>query len=164
MATYDYTEGTQAQSATMMSYASAHSCHVLKRKFNVATVIDWNSTLTSNSKISSGDVFKVLAIPDDTYVLLMGMKVITAFGACTDIDLGSGGDPNGWLDAKDPNGASAGAHFWTDVDEAWGPDNYLGYVYTSADTLDIVFNADETTGEALIWAVTFDVADDEGTD
>ena len=165
MATYDYTEGTQAQSAEMASYASVHSCHVLKRKFDVATVIAWNTTLTANAKITSGDIFKVLPVPDDSWVIGAGLKVITAFGACTDLDLGTNGGDQ-FEDGGDPNGATAGAHLRMLPDDDYGTATAktFGNVYTTADTIDTKFNADETTGTALYWAVMFDLADDVGTD
>ena len=165
MATYDYTEGTQAQSAKMMAYASAHNCHVVKRKFNVVTVIAWNTTLTANAKITSADIFKVIPVPDDTWVIMAGLKVITAFGACTDLDLGTNGGDE-FEDAGDPNGATAGDHLRMGPDDDYGTatGKTFGYIYTTADTIDMTFKADETTGVALIYAVMFDLADDVGTD
>ena len=165
MSTYDYTEGTQAQSAKLMSYASAHNCHVVKRKFDVATVIAWNTTLAANAEIGSGDIFKVIPVPDDTWVIMAGMKVITAFGACTDVDIGTNGGDE-FYDGGDPNGATAGAHIRLIPDQDYGTatGKTFGYLYTTADTIDFKFNAAETTGTALLYAIMFDVADDVGTD
>lgn len=162
MATYDYTVGSQGENAKSMGYASAHSAFVLKRKFDVETVIAWDSTLTANAKITSGDVFKVLAVPDDTFVHATGFKIITAFAACTDIDIGpDGGDQ--FQDGADPTG-TAGSHLITLVGDDYGANNVMGYVFTTGNTIDITFNADETSGTILIYAIAFDVADDEGTD
>ena len=164
MATYDYAPGAMAENTKMFGYSEGRGCFIVKRKFNVATVIAWNATLTAAAKITSADVFKVIGVPDDTlFMNVSGMKIITAFGACTDIDMGrAGGDEI--IDGLNPAGATAGNHLITVHGDDWGTDTLCGYVFVAADTIDITFKADETTGHALIWAVLFDVSDNVGED
>lgn len=163
MATYDYTEGEQATTGVKaLGFANVHAVHVPKRKFDVPTVIAWNATLTTAAKITSGDIFQLIPVPDDTLVLNGGCKVITVPG-CNSIDFGVAGGAE-LLSAVDLSGVAAGAHSILLVTSSWGADALMGYVFTSADTLDIQFNADATTGEFLFYAICVDVADDVGNE
>lgn len=159
MPTYDYTQGVQAQSVTMYAYSGAHSVFVVKRRFDVATVIAWNTTLTTDAKITSGDIFKVIPVADDTWVTHGGLKVITALGSCTSLDFGTAGGVE-ILSAVNPGAGVAGAHSIMLVSATWGSDNLQGYTFTVADTLDIQFNADEVSGTLLMYAVVADVGSD----
>ena len=87
MATVDLTGG-QGTGTHMPS--RLRGMHVIEKTFNVAKLIS-DGTISS---VSSGDIFQVLDIPAESWVLHAGAEVITAFSSSTtvDIDFGEGDD------------------------------------------------------------------------
>ena len=165
MGTYDYTSGSKSENAKMLAYAEAHNVFVLKRKFTGNVALASDSTLTTNGKFTTGDIMKIIGMPDDTLVLLGGVKILAAW-SCTDLDMGrAGGDEI--FDGYDISAGTVGDHKITAVGDDWGANSLMGYVFTAADTIDIKFTgADETyvtaggnNCQGLFWVLCADVSD-----
>jgi hypothetical protein len=96
-----------------------------------------------------------IEIPAGAVVLDVVLKVGTAWAGGTDVQLGDGTDPDGWISATQgavanlTTGATvraAGAYAIGDAATNRG----LGKVYASADTLDVAFTGTFTAGTATI--------------
>lgn len=94
-------------------------------------------------------------LPAGSVVLDVIMKVGTAWAGGTDVQVGDGTDPDGWISATQgavanlTSGATvraAGAYAIGDAATNKG----LGKVYASADTLDVAFTGTFTAGTATI--------------
>jgi hypothetical protein len=94
-------------------------------------------------------------LPAGSVVLDVVLKVGTAWAGGTDVQLGDGTDPDGWISATQgavanlTTGATvraAGAYAIGDAATNRG----LGKVYASADTLDVAFTGTFTAGTATI--------------
>ena len=94
-------------------------------------------------------------LPAGAVVLDVVLKVGTAWAGGTDVQLGDGTDPDGWISATQgavanlTTGATvraAGAYAIGDAATNRG----LGKVYASADTLDVAFTGTFTAGTATI--------------
>jgi hypothetical protein len=94
-------------------------------------------------------------LPAGSVVLDVIMKVGTAWAGGTDVQVGDGTDPDGWISATQGAVANltagatvraAGAYAIGDAATNKG----LGKVYASADTLDVAFTGTFTAGTATI--------------
>jgi hypothetical protein len=105
------------------------------------------------TKDSSG---ATVALPAGSVVLEVVMKVGTAWAGGTDVQIGDGTDPDGWISATQGAVANltagatvraAGAYAIGDAATNKG----LGKVYASADTIDVAFTGTFTAGTADIF-------------
>jgi hypothetical protein len=97
-----------------------------------------------------------VALPAGSVVLDVVMKVGTAWAGGTDVQIGDGTDPDGWISATQGAVANltagatvraAGAYAIGDAATNKG----LGKVYASADTLDVAFTGTFTAGTADVF-------------
>lgn len=108
--------------------------YIGKDKHYVAkTVID----LTGGA-ITAADIYQSLALREDTLVRSVHIEILTApVGTSLIIDIGDGGDANGWIGSF--NVTTGGEGSWDH--SASADDAYVsidGYFYTTADTIDVV--------------------------
>lgn len=94
--------------------------------------------------ITQADVYQCLAIPAKTKVVEVCTEVITAaVGTTLTMDIGDGGATNGW-DAS-VNGKTEQQNYSANGTDARAVATGNGYVYTTADSIDIVM----TTATAI---------------
>lgn len=142
---------------------------VLKKRIDIPTLIanqshgqalldDDGNVLTlpaTGFSNTNSDILRVFKIPAGTFVFGAGINVVTAEGAVSVVDLGDGDDPNGWLAAVDLNAVAAEV---TQVADGYGPDNVSGVMYTSDDSLDLVWGTDDTNAAIFdVWAMAVKV-------
>ena len=93
MATFDLTskDTTGVSSDSIVAMPSAKNTHVMR---NIEAYLDIDALVAAGGSFSDGDVFQVLEIPANTFVLNAGAEVMKAFtGSCTlDMDIGTSGD------------------------------------------------------------------------
>ena len=115
---------------------------------NVPDFIARNATLTTNKKITSGDVFQIINVPAHTLVKWTAVKVITACTAGTTVDIGiAGGDE--FQDGVNVVTVSSASTLLADD---YGAGAVQHKHFTAADTIDLTFKADETIGEFIVFA------------
>jgi hypothetical protein len=149
--TYDYSGGGNAA----LSAIQGGKCYVIERVVDVPTLMATGG-LKTTTKITADEMIGVLPIPAYTLVTWVGCRIVTAGTGSATIDIGDGADEKGW-DAAVAIDAAAG----TQTATVHGTDAYAvlnGKLYTSADTIDVQFNADTTTGKFIIQAVCFDLS------
>lgn len=145
MATYDYLAGE-----TKFSWDNAGKLMVLKRTMNTAAIIASNATLTANAKITSGDIIQAIYAPAQFHCLFTTIRVVTACTAGTTVDIGvAGGDE--FQDGADVVTVSTVTTLSATDDYGYATVN--GHLFTSADTIDCTYKADETAGEFVLYAV-----------
>lgn len=126
MATIDKT-GT-GPTAGVKHLTGLGGCYVLER------IID----LTGGA-ITQADVYQCIAVPAKTKVVEVMTEVMTAaVGTTLTMDVGDGGATNGW-DAS-LNGKSAQQNYSANGTDARAVATGNGYVYTTADSIDIVMS------------------------
>ena len=134
MATYNVT------GATLTSGVPTHEQSPLAGVGKVY-VLKQTVDLTGDA-IVDDDIYRCLCIPEDTMVLQVKVKIVTAaVGTSLAMDVGDGDGANSWDDAID---AKATADTWTT--SIVGTDAYavcanLGKFYETADTIDVVMEA-----------------------
>jgi hypothetical protein len=111
---------------------------------NVPDFIKRNATLTTNKKITAADVFQIIHVPASTLVEWVAVKVVTPCTAGTTIDVGVGGSE--FLSNVDA------VTLGTTISVATTTANTKRRVFATADTIDVVFDADETKGEFIVFA------------
>lgn len=106
------------------------------------------------SALADADVIKLIDIPANTVVLHVGAAVKTAANATTaTIDVGTGADPDEWVNDLDVVGGTYGA------DLSASP---VHNTYAAADTIDAVLasvTGTLSTGKVRIYALMLDVSD-----
>lgn len=101
------------------------------------------TSLNSGTDFASGDVMKAFSIPANTLVLSAHCKVHKAEGATCTIDLGiTGDDADGFLNDVNLNSTSTSVS--TGHTLGYGTDFMLGKLVTAADTVDILFNSNDS--------------------
>lgn len=85
--------------------------------------------------VASGDVVQVFEVPADTWVLKVGIKVVTASDAATSatLNVGDGADNDRYLSGADLK-STAGTVLLPSTEAA----AVSGHIYTSADTIDVI--------------------------
>lgn len=142
MGTYDLTKGSGK-----VSNLEFGRFFCVKIPIKVSEIIAANATLTANAKITAADVIQLWDIPADV-VLLVSMatfKIVVAGTAAGTANIGIGGS-NEFFPAI---ALDAAVGTMTSVAKAsgYGVDNYGAVPYTTTDTIDMTFVADETIGE-----------------
>lgn len=123
---------------------------------NVAGVYDTDGAVKeAHLAITYQSSGAVIDIPAGSVVLDVALKVGTAWAGGTDVQLGDGTDPDGWISATQGAVANltAGATVRAGGAYAIGDaatNRGLGKVYASADTLDVAFTGTFTAGTATI--------------
>jgi hypothetical protein len=144
MPTYNSTAGDTAIAAIHMG---AFFC--VDIVIDVPTIIAAHATLTTNAKITAGDVIQIWDIPDQVIIAPFQIfETVTAGQASNTGDLGiAGGDELFDGVALD---ATAGTLQPNLVSDDWGPDNVTCKAFNATDTLDMKFVADATTGKYVL--------------
>lgn len=158
MATYNYTGTTVTSGVPTINdlgpYNSGNSSYVLKTKIDL-------TDKTTASGLVVADVYQCLAIPADTVVLNVFVKVTTAATGTLTIDVGDGDDSDDW--DEDLNVAAAAG---TTTYGISGTDTLCdtigdgqGKLYATADTIDItVVSSSGAVGPVLeIYAICFNI-------
>ncbi len=164
MATYDMTSSSTAfvNSNSIAAYPSKHSRNPLV--VHEAT-LDLEKITANGWTQADGDVFQLLEIPADTFVLAVGVEVTKAFDGTSptvDVDFAGGDDlvdggdvsSTGWL-----AGGTNGQGFNTDTNTAALTFTQL---VTTTDTIDVTLaaaSADCTEGRLRVVALCIDVGE-----
>ena len=155
MAIYDLTLGSTQSTEAADSIAALPA----KRRsaYMVEAILDLSKI--DNYTFVSGDIFQVLEIPANTFVVAAGAEVLTAFNGTSpvvDIDFAEGDDivdgasvaSTGYLAA----GTNGGANLTSQ--------STFVQIVTTTDTIDVVLTAgaaDVTTGKLRVYAIVVDV-------
>jgi hypothetical protein len=155
MATYDLTLGSTKSSTAANSIASLPD--VRNQAYMVEAILDLSKI--ANYTCVNGDIFQVLEVPANTFIIAAGAEVLTAFDGTTptvDIDFAAGDDivdggdvtATGYLAA----GTNGGANLTSQAT--------FTQLVTTTDTIDvklIAASADVTTGVLRVYAVVVDL-------
>lgn len=150
MATYDYTEAT---AGSPPSHLFHHKFVVLERRLKASDIIASNTTLTTNAKITAGDVIQAIDVPAGFVFLGSLLYQVTPEGAAETVDIGVGGGDEIQDGASDNQ--TAGAGVLTLVGDDWGPDNVTGRFFSADDTIDVTYVSDTTVADMVlyVWGV-----------
>lgn len=162
MATYDLTSNATGFVSTN-SVALLPSSGTRSPMYKVEAVLDIAKLIADGYTMAAGDVFQLLEIPADSFVLVAGAKVEQAFNGTTptvDIDFAGGDDfvdggdvtSTGWL-AGGVNGQGM---------VVGGTPTFTQLVSTT-DTIDVTLNAgaaDVTQGKLRVVVIVIDVSED----
>ena len=109
----------------------------------------------SSQNMGSSDIWEALSIPAGAMVSNVGLAVLTAAGGTLTVDVGiTGGAADGFLDGV--NGNETAGLSYNSLNAATGADTYSGgYYFSSADTIDVLFNNAISVGKFLVYAHYF---------
>lgn len=100
----------------------------------VEAIFDASEAAVENgTAILANDVFQMITVPVNSFVLNVRAEVLTAEGATCTFDVGDGATADGYLDGVDGNSAASSASFNATTTETFG----VGKFYSAADTIDI---------------------------
>ena len=153
-----YTDGTGYNLGVAAHVASGVSkVGVLEVTLNFATITT-DRAAASLTALAGGDILTALHIPAKTMVLAVGLDVTTVEGGTLTIDVGDGGDPDGFLDVV--NGNAAASYSTSLVLAEAAPNTVTGYsngkYYSAADTIDVKTVNAADTAVMRLWAVVAD--------
>ena len=109
------------------------------KTFNLKTLM---TSLKAGVAFTTSDIINAFYIPANTLVLGVGCVVHVAEGGACTIGVGDTGSTSGYLTTVNLNSTSTSV--WTAHTAAYGTDNMLGKLYTSASTIDILVNSAST--------------------
>lgn len=152
MATVDLTGG-QGTGASMPSRLPAVS--VMEATIDIAKLIA-DGTVAS---VSTGDVFQVIDLPAECYILHCGAEVITAFDATSpvaDIDVNGGDDFVDGGDLSSTGYLAAGTNGHVDYTAVATFNNRV----TSSDTIDVTITCtgNPTVGVLRVYVILADIS------
>lgn len=121
------------------------------KKYNLQDLVE----LCGQTVVEANDVFQLLNIPANTFVLCAGVIPTTAEGAVLTADLGDGTTADGFVDGVNLNSTTA---LMTLAADGYGVTTQLGKFYTEADTLDLKIATTAGTqtshnAEFVVWAI-----------
>jgi len=153
-----YTDGTGYNLGSAAHVASGiNKVGVLEVELNFATITT-DRAAAGLTALGANDVLTALHIPAKTMVLAVGLDVTTAEGGTLTIDVGDGGDVDGFLDGVNANTVASYSTSLT-LTEAT-PNTVTGYsngkYYSAADTIDIKTINAADTAVVRLWAVVAD--------
>jgi len=154
MATYDY---TGAAAGAPAAWDAPSWFKVYQKRLKASDIIAADTTLTANAKITAGDIIQAIDVPAGFIFLGSCLYTVTAEGAAETCDIGiAGGDEI--QDGASTN-TTAGSATLTLVGDDWGPDSVTGYFFSAADTIDVKFVNDTTTGDwiLVVWGVQVNI-------
>ena len=146
MGTYNMTKGSGA-----VSNLDFNRVFVARIPIVVSEIIAADDTLAENGYITIADIIQIYNVPAETMLLpgLGGFKIITAGTASATADIGIAGSTE--ILSAVALDATAGTISFVPDDGTWGTDNYGGYDFESADTIDFtVGGANLAAGEFLL--------------
>ena len=159
MATFDLTskDTTGVSSDSIVAMPSAKNTHVMR---NIEAYLDIDALVAAGGSFSDGDVFQVLEIPANTFVLNAGAEVMKAFtGSCTlDMDFAGGDDIIDGADITSTGFCAAGSNGQTNTIVGSAASTYTQFV-TTTDTIDAkIAGAAPATGRLRVYATVIDLA------
>ena len=127
----------------------------------IEAVLDMDMLTADGYSCTNGDIFQLLEVPANTFVLFAGAEVLKAFDGSSptvDIDFGAGDDI---IDAGDvtSTGILAEGTNGQSNDVITGADSLFECFVTSADTIDVLLtaaSADVTSGRLRVYACAID--------
>jgi len=128
-----------------------------RKPYMVQTVLNLATALSDKgSALAAADVVPVIAVPKGTMILNAGIEVDTASdGSTFTVDLGTGVDPDVFVDGFDGTSAAAVV--------AQNPAVYQPVMAVADDNIDLTIatlsGGAVTTGKFRIWAVMMDCTD-----
>lgn len=125
----------------------------LNKVFVLRNLLDF-----SDVNVLASDVVQALMVPANTMVLDVICRVVVAEGATCTADVGDGSSTAGW-----DTGVNLNAAVGTTTQTVQGTDarkaaNAFGYVYTAADTIDLVMGHNTDAAKLLITAICVDLS------
>lgn len=147
MAVYDISDNGTTAATSHGGGRGARYDYLVERTVDISKV-------ANGAGVAAADVIRVIDIPAETDVIDVGMEVVTAMtGTAPDVDVGWGTDTDEWVDGN--NGAAG---------YATRTAQQLPLRFTSADTIDILFNTNAATaGKLRVWAVLRDISGKDET-
>lgn len=112
---------------------------VVKLHVDIPSIISAKSITLDGS---ASDVLQVWDIPVGCCIMKVMIDVTTAEGATCTVDIGDGGDPDGYLDGGNINAVAK-------VAGAYNVGYAAGLCYAATDTLDITFTDEATVANAI---------------
>ena len=161
MATFDMT----AKSTTGVSANSSAINQADRRGHNMRmleAVLDIEVLAADGYSCTDGDIFQLLEVPANTFVLFAGAEVLKAFNGTSptvDIDFAEGDDIIDGGDVTSTGILAEGTNGQSN-DVITGADSLFECFVTSADTIDvklIAASADVTEGRLRVYACAIDV-------
>ena len=159
MATFDLTskDTTGVSSDSIVAMPSMKNSNVMR---NIEAYLDIDALVAAGGSFSDGDVFQVLEIPANTFVLNAGAEVMKAFtGSCTlDMDFAGGDDIIDGADITSTGFCAAGSNGQTNTIVGSAASTYTQFV-TTTDTIDAkIAGAAPATGRLRMYATVIDLA------
>ena len=169
MATFDLTSSdtTGVEANSIAAMPSAKNTNVMR---NIEAYLDIDDLVAAGGSFADGDIFQVLEIPANTFVLNAGAEVMKAFtSSCTlDMDFAAGDDIIDGADITSTGFCAAGTNGQTNTIRGTAASTYTEFVSTT-DTIDCkIAGAAPATGRLRVYATVIDCAghaiDDKPTD
>ena len=159
MATFDLTskDTTGVSSDSIVAMPSMKNSNVMR---NIEAYLDIDALVAAGGSFSDGDVFQVLEIPANTFVLNAGAEVMTAFtSSCTlDMDFAGGDDIIDGADITSTGFCAAGSNGQTNTVVGSAASTYTQFI-TATDTIDCtIAGAAPATGRRRVYATVISLA------
>ena len=155
MATYDLTLGSTKSSTAADSIAAFPD--VRNQAYMVEAILDLSKI--ANYTCANGDIFQVLEIPANTFIIAAGVEVLTVFNGTTptvDVDFAGGDDVVDGGDVTALGYLAAGTNGGANLTSQ----STFTQLVTTTDTIDvklIAASADVTAGALRVYAVLVDL-------
>jgi len=116
----------------------------------------YDSLSAGDGNLSAADIWEALSIPAGSVVTEVGIAILTTESGTATADVGlTGVSADGFLDGVDLT-AAAGICY-NSLNAATGADTYSsGHYFSSADTIDVLFNNAMNEGKYMVWCRLFD--------
>ena len=161
MATFDMTaKATTGVSASSSAINQANRAGQNMRM--IEAVLDMDALTADGYSCTNGDIFQLLEVPANTFVLFAGAEVLKAFDGSSptvDIDFAEGDDIIDGGDVTSTGILAEGTNGQSN-DVITGADSLFEGFVTSVDTIDvklIASSADVTAGRLRVYACAIDV-------
>lgn len=159
MATFDMTASSTAgvssnSIAALPASRNGMNMRMVEAILDISKITDYSCT--------NGDIFQLLEIPANTFVLFAGAEVLTAFDGTTptvDIDFAEGDDIIDGGDVTSTGFLAEGTNGQANDTMTGAASTFVQFV-TATDTIDvklIAASADVTTGKLRVYACVIDV-------
>jgi hypothetical protein len=155
MATYDLTLGSTKSSTAADSIAAFPD--VRNQAYMVEAILDLSKI--ANYTCANGDIFQVLEIPANTFIIAAGVEVLTVFNGTSptvDVDFAAGDDVVDGGDVTALGYLAAGTNGGANLTSQ----STFTQLVTTTDTIDvklIAASADVTAGALRVYAVLVDL-------
>ena len=104
--------------------------------------------------LAASDVFELISIPAGAFVLGVTATVSTAEGAASTVDVGYGGDTDGFFDGLDTNSAAT-SFSWDEAPATLATTAGVGHFFSAADTIDLMLMTGTWTAFVVDISVTY---------